>query len=96
MISIFIKKEDPLHLKAHVDVFGLKPLSNAFPITHTKILRKTTTLVKCIHRYSHAPTKETVEMLSRSTISNLNMESVFNAIVNACNICSKSGQRLHS
>lgn len=64
---IYVRNEDPLNLRAYVDIIGLMPSSvGTLLTTDRSVFPRATTLAKRILRYSHAPHKEMVEISSRA------------------------------
>lgn len=62
-LPIYIKNQNPLSSRAQVDVIGLMRTLNSFLVTNNSSKLRTISLAKRLHRYSHAPSGEMLEIL---------------------------------
>lgn len=93
-LPIYIRSIDPIHLRAHADITGLMPTTETLLVTHHTANRRTSTLAKRIHRYSHAPYSEMIEILTRGGRNEPGIQALCKDLVDACLVCARSGQPL--
>lgn len=90
-LPVYIRGDDPLRLRAHVDIVGLMPTSLSFLVTNPSGPQRASTLAKRLHRYTHAPYKEMVEILSRGGHKNAKVKHLCREIIESCPVCARSG-----
>lgn len=95
-LPIYLHSEDPLRLRAHVVIIGLKPYSCTLLVSNRAPSLRTSTLAKRLHRYTHAGTKDMVEMLRHTDCPRSELIVLCKRIVQACPVCVRTGIPLPS
>lgn len=95
-LPIYINEYNPILARAHIDVIGIIPISNSFLVANHMQDMRPTTLAKRIHRYSHAPLREMVDIMKAGGKGGESVEKLCKEIVDSCPVCAKSGLPLSS
>lgn len=77
--------------RAHLDLIEHRPATSSLLTTSSLSSLRPTTLAGRIHRYSHAPAVETVDMLARTGCNKEIASNISNEIVANCIACQKLG-----
>lgn len=90
-LPIYINRDDPLNIRAYVDIVGRKSGIRALSATTNSSGLRPTTLAKRLHRYSHAPRSEMVELITRTGVPRSTATRICRAVVDNFSVWKRFG-----
>lgn len=91
ILPVYISGRNKFNKRAYLDIIGLVRKANTLMATNRGSYIRPLTLAKRIHRYSHAPPRDMIEMLTRTGCPREQAEVISRKIAESCLICSQTG-----
>lgn len=79
-------------MRAHIDIIGMMPTVCTLMAKGSPNAHRSSTLAKHIHRYTHTPRTEMLEILSRAAHREEQVTKLCQDIVESSQVCTRSGQ----
>lgn len=90
-LPIYVKGRNSLTKRAYLDLIGLTPTSGALTATVSGLTIRPTTMARRLHRYTHAPLREMVDMLTRTGCDKTAALRICREIHDNCLVCAQTG-----